>query len=111
MCVEERKMYSKSNIQSEMITKMGRQFGRSINMAILDDVLEPYKGPIHVWKIWKTRKGRTMRRIGARIEVRKWLEETHPQFGKASPSWWKFDGGINIADEKLWLMMLLKFGE
>lgn len=104
-------MYTKSNIQSEMITKMSRQFGRSIDMAILDDVFDSHKSPINVWKTWKTRKGRTMRRIGVSYAVREWLEETHPQFGKASPSWWKFDGGINIADEKLWLVMLLKFGE
>ena len=105
-------MYSKNSTQNAMITNMARQFGRSINMAIIDDIFVSYSKPFNLQKTWKTRKGKTtMRRIGANYVVREWLEKEHSQFGKSNPSWWKFDNGINIADEKLWLILLLKFGE
>jgi hypothetical protein len=83
---------------------------KSIDKMIIDEVEVLGMKKYHKWKSWRDRRGRQMHRIGARDEVREWLEQEHSQHGVHNPEWWKLGIMINITD-RLYTLLVLRFAE
>jgi hypothetical protein len=96
------------SLEQSILRHRAQLMQRSIDRAILDEIWRLDKYCVH--KSWTDRRGRKMHRVGVNDEIYDWLSTVHNQYGKSNPEWWKFEDKINISD-KLYLMLVLKFGE
>ena len=95
-------------LEGAILKQQATAMQRSIDKMIIDEVWGVRK--YHIWKSWRDRRGRQMHRIGARDEVRDWLEQEHSQHGVHNPEWWKLGIMINITD-RLYTLLVLRFAE
>ena len=96
------------SLEQSILRHQAQLMQRSIDRAIIDEIWDMDK--YRVRKSWRDRRGRTMHRIAANDEVRKWLDTEHNQLGVSNPDWWKFEDSINITD-KLFTLLVLRFAE
>jgi hypothetical protein len=99
----------KSSLMDSILNHHVNGFRKAIDKSIIDDI---WGAPINyrLRKSWRDRRGRQMHRVDVNDEIYNWLSTVHNQYGKSNPEWWKFEDKINISD-KLYLMLVLKFGE
>ena len=98
----------KSTLINEIIRNQAEAMRKSIDKMIIDEVWGIKTYQLH--KSWHDRRGRKMHRVGVNDQIYDWLATVHNQFGKSNPEWWRFENKINISD-RLYLMLVLKFGE
>ena len=96
------------SFEQAMLRELSQEMSGNIDRMIIDEIWRLDKYRLH--KSWHDRRGRKMHRVGVNNEIYDWLSTVHNQYGKSNPEWWKFEDKINISD-KLYLMLVLKFGE